>query len=197
MREDKSGYIYYDYHKKSEKEEIRETAWTSVFRWLYALIGILTAIFVVLIFFFRVFAVSGRSMTPTFNSGDILLVSSVEYEPERGDIIVIASDLEGGDTIIKRVIATSQQTVNVDYDTGTVYVDGKPIEEKYLKEKMTQGEENEIEYPYTVPKGSVFVMGDNRNDSADSRTKELGCVDEKFILGKVIISLRPFNTQIG
>lgn len=187
MRDKTNGYIYYEYHKKTEKEEVCETAWKSVFNWLSVIVGILFVFFSVWIVFFHVIEVDGNSMDPTLRDGDRVLVSTFNYSPVKGDIIVAANTDENGVNLVKRVIATENQTVNVDYTSNTVYVDGTAIEEKYLPEEMKASIKDEISYPYTVPKGCIFLMGDNRNISMDSRSVELGCIETDNVVGKVVI----------
>lgn len=191
MKDRKNGYIYYDYHKKTEKEEISDTAWTSVFHWLYGIIGFLFVLFVVFILFFKVVEVDGVSMDPTLSDNDKLLVYTLSYTPKQGDIVVISA---GDDelSLVKRIIATENQTVDVDYKTGKVFVDGMEIEENYVSE-MSSPDDNEISYPYTVPENSVFVMGDNRNESRDSRSKVIRAVEESRIVGKAVIRLFPVS----
>ncbi|MBR3869167.1 MAG: signal peptidase I [Clostridia bacterium] len=190
MKDRKNGYIYYDYHKKTEKEEISDTAWTSVFHWLYGIVGFLFVLFIVFVLFFKVVEVDGESMSPTLNDNDKLLIYTMNYTPKQGDIVVISADDE--QTLIKRIVATENQTVEVDYKTGKVIVDGMAIDEKYVTE-MSEPEDNEISYPYTVPEDCVFVMGDNRNESRDSRSKVIKAVEEYRIVGKAITRLIPFS----
>ena len=192
MKNRTNGYIYYDYHKKTEKEVISDVAWTSVFHWVYALVGILCVVFVVFMMFFKVVEVDGVSMQPTLNESEKLLVYSLSYTPEKGDIIIVGSTNKDEAILVKRVIATENQTVEVDYKTGKVSVDGNVLDEAYVTE-MTVPDANEIEYPYTVPEGCVFVMGDNRNESSDSRSMLIKAIDENHIAGKVIMRIYPFS----
>lgn len=194
MRDKTNGYIYYDYHKKTEKEEISDTAWTSVFHWLSALIAVLFVFFTVWIFFFQVVEVDGSSMSPTLTDGDRLVVSTFDYMPKTGDIVVIGAVDSENVCLVKRIIATENQTVDVDYDKGQVIVDGVVIDEPYLSEKMSEHIKNEIEYPYTVPEGCIFVMGDNRRISKDSRDKEHKSISVNYIVGKALCKL-TFSTD--
>lgn len=189
----KNGYIYYDYHKKTEKEEIIATAWTSVFHWLYAIVGTLFVLFFVFSLFFRIVEVDGNSMRPTLYDDDKLLVYSFEYTPKSGDIVVVGTTDETQHTLVKRVIALEGQTVDIDYSKGTVYVDGAALQEDYAYE-MTLELNDEISYPYTVPKGCVFVLGDNRDDSKDSRSNEVKAVEVNRIVGKAVIRLFPIDS---
>lgn len=192
MKNKKNGYIYYDYHKKTEKEVVSDIAWTSVFHWVYAIVGILCVVFVVFMLFFKVVEVDGVSMVPTLNDSDKLFVYSLNYTPEAGDIVIVGSTDKDEPILVKRVIAIENQTVEVNYKTGKVIVDGKEIQEDYITE-MTVPDDNEIEYPYTVPEGCVFVMGDNRNESGDSRSRLIKAIDENHIAGKVIMRIYPFS----
>lgn len=192
MKERKNGYIYYDIHQKTEKEEIAETAWRSVFRWLYAIVGILFVFFLMWTLFFHIVSVDGNSMQPTLEDNDTLFVYTFRYQPKAGDIVVISPVSDDGMTMVKRIIATENQIVDVDYKTGTVLVDGIPLEESYIA-SMTKKSANEMAYPYTVPAGCVFVMGDNRDDSYDSRNQSVGSIDERQIIGKALFRLYPFS----
>ena len=144
-------------------------------------------------FFGRIIGVDGHSMDPTLNDQDMLYLSSFRYEPQQGDIVVLHKNFEGiNKPIVKRVIAVGGQTVEIDYDTNTVYVDGEPINQDFILEPMVQPSNPAMQQTYwEVPEGSVFVMGDNRNNSLDSRDDELGPVDNRYILGKAIYTLLP------
>ena len=161
--------------------------------WVYVL-AVLTVIFV---FFFRLVGVDGSSMYPTLVDHDYLVLESnfLYQNVEAGDIVVMSVDCFKDDgPIVKRVIATGGQVVDIDFDTGSVYVDGVLQEETYIFEPTYRSYEElglALEYPVTVPEGSVFVMGDNRNHSADSRYSPCGCVDESRILGKVLLIIVP------
>ena len=132
------------------------------------------------------------SMENTIMAGDRILALRTSYwfdEPEAGDIVVFRyPDDETGKTLyVKRIIGTPGDTVEM--SNGTVYVNGKALQEDYIAEPTYLG--YDVEFPYTVPEGTVFVMGDNRNASTDSRDARLGCVDTRYIMGRVYFTLFP------
>lgn len=157
--------------------------------------SIIFALIVVMIFNlgFRIVNVNGGSMLPTLHSNDRLIVSSVNYHPQYGDIVVSVQENAVEKAIIKRVIAVGGQTVDIDTEKGIVYVDGKALDEPYIYDLTYVIPYPPMEFPVTVPEGSVFVMGDNRNDSLDSRSTAVGCIQERYILGKVVFRIFPFD----
>lgn len=166
-----------------------------LYSWLQTLTIVLTILILLFTFAGRIISVDGNSMLPTLHHGDLLLLRSAGYTPEQGDVVVLTKDFSYhvGDSIVKRVIAVGGQTVRIDYGDGTVYVDGVALDEPYIKERMVRPAGETIE-ELTVPEGSVFVMGDNRNDSSDSRIYELGAIDNRYIIGKMVtILVSPFK----
>ena len=169
------------------------------FRWLYewvqALVTVVLCAVVVFAFAARLVLVSGPSMRETLQDQDCLVVLSPLLcgDYEAGDIVIIQREsFRDGEPIVKRIIATEGQTVDIDFDAGVVYVDGAALEEDYIRQP-TYLEEG-LEFPCTVPEGCVFVMGDNRNDSDDSRDPDLGPVDTREILGRAVFVLLPGET---
>ena len=169
------------------------------FRWLYewvqALVTVVLCAVVVFAFAARLVLVSGPSMRETLQDQDCLVVLSPLLcgDYEAGDIVIIQrKSFRDGEPIVKRIIATVGQTVDSDFDAGVVYVDGAALEEDYIRQP-TYLEEG-LEFPCTVPEGCVFVMGDNRNDSDDSRDPDLGPVDTREIMGQAVFLLYPGMT---
>lgn len=161
----------------------------NVFEVFEAIIGALVVITIIFTFFFRVFDVDGPSMKPTLQHNDKLIVSTVGYKPQKGDIVVISETADLDEPIVKRIIAVGGDTVDINFTTGVVTVNG--TEEDYTDELTSQ--QFDIAFPITVPEGTVFVLGDNRANSLDSRSTRVGCVDERFIVGKVLGRVFPLG----
>lgn len=162
--------------------------------YLHDMVYLLVAVVVALCLCFRMVIVDGASMYNTLVDGDyLLLISNVFYhEPKAGDIVVASKDsFRNGDPIVKRVIATGGQTINIDFSTGAVYVDGELLQEDYIYSPTTNAEG--MSFPLVVPDGCIFVMGDNRGRSMDSRDPEIGLIDVREVMGKAIFLLIPGN----
>lgn len=176
--------------KKKEKEKL---GWKkSLVLYLHDLIYMLMGILLLFLLVFRVIVVSGDSMKMTLLGGDyLLLLSNTLYqEPEYGDIVVISKkSFDNGSPIVKRVIATEGQTVDIDFENGIVYVDGAALREDYINNLTTYAEG--VSFPLTVDKGCIFVLGDNRLVSKDSRNPDIGLIDKREVLGKAIFLLYP------
>lgn len=160
--------------------------------YLHDLAFLIAGVLLVFSLLFRVVVVSGPSMNNTLVDGDwLLLLSNIFYsEPKQGDIIVASKDsFDNGTPIIKRVIATQGQEVDIDFTLGIVYVDGAALDEPYT---LTPTNLNEgIAFPLVVDEGCIFAMGDNRNISKDSRSTEIGQIDCREVLGKAIFLFFP------
>lgn len=160
--------------------------------YLHDFIYMLSGIMILFLLIFRVIVVSGPSMKMTLLDGDyLLLLSNVFYkDPQPGDVVVASKEsFDHGKPIVKRVIAKEGQIVDIDFENGIVYIDGLPLDEPYIN-TPTNADEGMI-FPLIVKPGCVFIMGDNRNNSKDSRSLEIGLVDTREILGKVVLLLMP------
>lgn len=184
-----------DEEKKEEMTEEaagqRETPGRELYEWTQALVGSVLTVVLVFTFLIRLIGVDGHSMVPTLQNGDRLLVLSslLDSDYEYGDIVVLREESFLEEPIVKRVIATEGQTVDIDFEAGVVYVDGEALDEPYINEPTYM--EEGTEFPLTVPEGCIFVMGDNRNHSSDSRDSRLGTVDTRCVLGKAVFLAFP------
>lgn len=166
-----------------------------IFDWLEALVSALTVIILLFTFFVRLIGVDGNSMYPTLHDHDQLLVSRLFYdEPKQGDIVVLTKESFLSKPIVKRIIAVEGQTIEIDFDRHTVTVDGEELYEPYINEPTEV--RLDMDGAKVVPPGCVFVMGDNRNNSSDSRDSRLGMVDKRYILGRAVFRIYPFD-KIG
>lgn len=161
------------------------------FEWLESVVWAVVWLVVLFCLVARVATVSGISMQPSLENGDVLLVTGAWYFPKQGDIVVITQAQNPDEPLIKRVIAIEGQTVDIDSSTGAVLVDGQVLEEPYVKEAIQK--QPELTFPQTVPEGRLFVLGDNRNHSLDSRAYQVGMVDSRYVLGKVRLRIYPFD----
>ena len=166
-----------------------------LYEWMQALVCSVLAVVVLFTFVVRLIGVDGHSMLPTLQDGDRMLVlNSVLYHDYKySDVVVLRKDTFLKEPIVKRVIATAGQTVDIDFDSGTVYVEGEPLREDYINE-LTFLEEG-TEFPLTVPEGHIFVMGDNRNRSSDSRDSNLGTVDTRYVIGRAVAVAFPGSDE--
>ncbi len=192
---DKNKVVIHNSVITTEEKDKNLTVSELLFEWAGAVFVSIVIVMLVLTFFVRHVTVSGSSMTDTLQNGDRLLVSSFMYTPQNGDIVVISHGNNYSDPIIKRVIALGGQRLDIDYNTGEVTVDGVILEENYIKGKTRQLS-NSIsleEYDHIIPEGYVFVMGDNREGSLDSRSKEIGIIPVNNIIGKAEWRIMPFD----
>ncbi|MGM9606961.1 MAG: signal peptidase I [Oscillospiraceae bacterium] len=190
--------------KQKQKEETPRTLAGELYFWLQTFAVGLTVLVLLMVFVGRPVVVDGSSMEPTLHGEqeegrirDVILIRSLFYTPRTGDVVVLHKDFDAANKpIVKRVIATEGQTIRIDYAAGTVTVDGVVLEEDYILEPMVQKGWQTIT-EMTVPEGSVFVMGDNRNVSADSRDATLGAVDCRYILGQAVAVVFPLQNIKG
>ena len=177
-----------------EEQEKPEEEGSSLFEWTRALVGAVLGVVLFFVFVAQLITVQGPSMQNTLYAGDkVLVLKSMWCDIEAGDVVMIHQyNAPLNETIIKRVIATGGQTVDIDFNTGTVYVDGVALEEDYIPERTYSAEG--MEFPVTLGEGEIFVMGDNRNHSTDSRSTMLGVIDERYVVGKAVLLLFPGRT---
>ena len=173
------------------KVETPEKPASMLYDWADALVYALIAIVLLFTLLIRMTGVIGDSMKPTLHQNDKLIISNLFYTPKQGDVVVVTKKSFRTEPIVKRVIATAGQTIDIHFDTGTVYVDGVQLEESYIAEATVRS--GDITFPLYVPEGYLFVMGDNRNHSTDSRFSEVGLIDERMVLGTVLFRVFPLN----
>ena len=173
-----------------------------IFEWVDVLVAAIIAVVLIFTFVFRIATIEGDSMLNTLHGGEKVIISNTFYTPKQGDIVVVSRNIENSVSgviqsegpIIKRVIAVGGQTVDIDFKTGNVYVDGRLLKEDYISSPTTT--KREVDFPVFVPEGYIFVLGDNRAESLDSRSSRIGengLIDERYVLGKAIFRVLPFN----
>ena len=162
-----------------------------LYDWISAFLFALVLVFMIITFCFRLVDVDGSSMYRTLQDENKVLVTGLNYEPAVGDIVVISHGVSLDKAIVKRVIAVGGQTVDINSETGEVIVDGIVLDEPYIKGKTTA--DGDVSFPVTVDEGKVFVLGDNRPISKDSRFSEVGLIENENIIGKVCYRVYPFN----
>lgn len=177
--------------RENQNQEEKKSDGKDLYEWVQALVCSVLAVVVLFTFGARLIGVDGHSMLPTLQNGDRMLVLNpiLYHDYKYGDVVVLRKDTFLKEPIVKRVIATAGQTVDIDFDSGTVYVESEALEEDYINE-LTFLEEG-TEFPLTVPEGHVFVMGDNRNRSSDSRDSNLGTVDTRYVIGRAVAVAFP------
>lgn len=189
----------------NEEPKDKKSVSAEIIEWLEVISTAVIAVVIIFCFIFRIATISGDSMKNTLYSGEKVIISNLAYTPKNGDIVVISRNAENSikgqvssqGPIIKRVIATGGQTVDIDFEAGIVYVDGKPLKENYTSTPTVN--KADIEFPLYVPEGYIFVLGDNRTESLDSRYSQIGedgLIDTRYVLGHAVFRIFPFN-RIG
>ncbi len=186
-------------------EQVKDTLATQVIEWVEVVSIAIIAVVIIFTAFFRVATISGDSMKNTLIHNDKVVITNLGYEAKQGDIVVISRNAENSleaqtlsnEPIIKRVIAVGGQTVNIDFEKGIVYVDGVALEEDYILAPTV--DRGDVQFPLFIPEGSIFVLGDNRPESLDSRYSQIGnggIIDERYVLGHAVFRIFPFD-KIG
>ena len=172
--------------------EGKSTPNQGLFEWLQSIVPMFLIVLALLTFVGRTIGVQGPSMSPTLLEGDRMIVRVILYTPRHGDMIIFSKqNFQDGEAIVKRVIALEGDVVDINTETGIVYVNGLPLDEPYTSGPTYHP--GDISYPFTVPPGHVFAVGDHRGGSQDSRHSEIGPVDEREIVGQVVAVFFPFN----
>ena len=163
----------------------------TILDWLGSLFMALVVVLLIMTFGFRIIDVDGKSMEPTLIDTDKVVITDLFYTPHNGDIVIISHAEEYPKPLVKRVIATAGQELKLDFVNNEVYVDGKKLDEPYIQGMTVSGDTPVEELNGIVPEGKVFVMGDNRSISLDSRYRQIGLIDESYIIGKAQLDVIP------
>ncbi len=163
------------------------------FDWVESALTAVCCVILIFTFVGRLVGVEGGSMLPTLEDQDRLVATSLMYEPKNGDIVVVTKPTTRNEPLIKRVIAVGGQTLEINFEENAVYVDGERVYEPYIREPMDPDDNDGEILRVEVPEGHVYIMGDNRNDSWDSRAEEVGVVDNRHILGKILYRVMPYD----
>lgn len=177
--------------KQTKQNKVNEMQ-NNILSYLHDLVFLLAGLLILFVLLFRIVVVSGESMYSTLHEGDYLVVlsSGIYKTPKQGDVVVVSKNsYKDGEPLVKRVIAVGGQTVQI--SSGQVIVDGVHIEGEYTHEGF------EVDFPLVVEEGCVFVLGDNRDNSKDSRSNEIGMIDEREVLGKVLFIALPAQEENG
>ena len=196
-----SSFLEDSQNFSKDKKSFKNSFIFNVFEWLDVVVASVVVVVILFTFVFRLVAIDGDSMNNTLFDGERVIITNMFYTPKRGDVVVISRNTENSsvtgtyeEPIIKRVIATEGDTVDIDFDKGIVYVNNEALKEDYIKEPTYR--KADVKFPLVVKENCVFVLGDNHNDSKDSRTSEIGDngqVDIKYILGHAVLRIFPLN----
>ncbi len=194
--------------EKSDNGDRKNRFFAEMFDWISSIFSAILCFVIIFWLFAKIITVDGQSMVPTLQDQDRLIVSDLFYQPQYGDIVVVYADKlhaanqdnTHGKPIIKRVIGLEGDTIRIDFYNGIVYRNGEALEEDYTNSLTNIPEDMVVNENYvgevTVEPGKIFVLGDNRNNSTDSRSNKVGQVDKRYIMGKAYVRVWPFN-QFG
>jgi signal peptidase I len=190
MRRTKDTIVSFEPIGKEDEVRVRKI-WKVIYEWSDSLVFAIIAVFLVFAFIFRIASVEGASMNPTLKDGDWLAVKSISTEIKRGDIVIITQPNALNEPLVKRVIAVGGDTIDINFTEGIVKINGEVIHEPFIAEPTQR--QFDIAFPITVPQGYYFVMGDNRNNSIDSRSNIVGFISYGYILGTAEARLYPLG----
>lgn len=207
----KRGFDVETLDEINEDIDIKKSKFTELFDWFDTVVIALISVVIIFSLFFRLATIVGPSMQNTLYSGERVIITNFLYKPQYGDVVVISRNMNNSvegvitdrEPIIKRVIATEGQYVDIDFEEGKVYVGADLSNMVELDEPYANGPtilKYDIEFPVYVKEGHIFVLGDNRNNSTDSRSSsigDLGLVDERYVLGKAVYRVWPFDAIGG
>ncbi len=183
--------------KSGTSQELQQTSnqtfnWKrEVIEWVQAIVLALVIALFIRTFIFSLIKVQGNSMLPTLHNNDRLVVVRLMYKPKQGDVVIFRPPLHKDTPYVKRVIALPGQTVDIDFQKHQVIIDGEIQNEDYINELTTNP--GNVSFPQTVPDDTIFVLGDNRNNSRDSRHIDVGMIPYKAIMGRAVFRIWPLN----
>lgn len=192
MRKQENYSVTFDIKKENTPATVKKSGWDFVYGWLDSLVFAIMLILVVFVLAFRIVGVVGDSMNPTLQSGEWLAVKAINTSINRGDIVIVTQPNDINEPLVKRVIAVGGDTIDINFERGEVKVNDEILDEPYIADLTHR--QGDFDGPISIPEGYVFVMGDNRNDSLDSRFNSVGLIDERYVLGVAEFRFYPFDT---
>lgn len=182
---------YEEYVVAFDEAQAPRSRWRMVYDILDSFSWAILLVMLLFAFLGRPFWVSGDSMEPTLQDGNWVAVTAVGFQAKRGDIVVVTQPNARNEPLIKRIIAVEGDLLSIDPEAHTVSVNGEVLDEPYISEPVRKI--GDLTYPIEVPKGHVFVMGDNRNESLDSRSSTIGFIDTRYLAGRTVCRLFPLG----
>ena len=191
MRKEENYSVTFSTQKEETPVASKKSVWGFLYGWLDSLVFAIVLILVVFVFVFRIVGVVGDSMNPTLESGEWLAIKAINTTINKGDIVIVTQPNDINEPLVKRVIAVGGDTIDIDFNRGEVKVNNEILDEPYIKDLTHK--QGDFNGPITIPEGYIFVMGDNRNDSLDSRFDSVGLIDERYVLGVAEFRFYPFD----